>query len=723
MASLILALLVPGLLFGWIAWRERTKLLADAEHTAQRTVSVLQEHALKVFETHELLLVEVARRIRGRDWDAIAQDAGLHAYLADLAGRLAHIGSFGLVDADGRIRASSLSVGTGGVSVADRDYFQAHRNGHVGTYVSKRYTEKLSGEEVFSLSIRHAAPDGGFGGVIVVTVPLAYFTAFWEQFAPTVAHVIPLMREDGEMLVRYPATVRTPERLKPDSPFMRAIQRSARNTYTAVSLVDGVERMNAYTRVGDYPLYVSFSIETRAILRQWWDDLVWYALFSAMAAAALLLMAGTFIRHARRERAAALRWQETAGRLQEEMARREQAEETLRQAQKMEAVGQLTGGVAHDFNNLLQAICSNLFLAEQAAGTPRAACFIRAAMDAVERGSKLTQQLLAFARRQPLAPRSTDMVALVLGMGELLQRATGGTVRIQVEGDRRAWPAMIDPNQAEMAVLNLAVNARDAMPEGGTLTIRTACVTIGGGGGDGGSGAPDLTPGDYVQLSVSDTGTGMPPEVLRQAFEPFFTTKEVGRGSGLGLSQVQGFAVQSGGGVRIESSPGSGTTVHVYLPRAAEAAAPEAPFAVPAAAGTARRGTVLLADDEGLVRMATAASLEDLGYTVIEARDGPEALEVLQGGAAVDVLITDYAMPGMRGTELVRIARTLVPTLKVLMITGYADLPEPAPEGWPETILRKPFRPDELVATLDRLQRQESPEHGAGNVVRLCATP
>ncbi|MFL6798435.1 MAG: response regulator [Xanthobacteraceae bacterium] len=376
---------------------------------------------------------------------------------------------------------------------------------------------------------------------------------------------------------------------------------------------------------------------------------------------------------------------------------RERVETTLRQMQRLEAVGQLTSGVAHDFNNLLTVILGNiLFLEKGLAGTVvdgkmlQRLAYMRTA---AERGAKLTDHLLSFSRRQRLEPRPIDLNETLVGMRDLLHSTIGGSIRVDTHFHRGLWTALVDPTQLELAILNLAINARDAMDVGGTLRVRTANVTLGP--PQSGEHPPA---GEYVQISVADNGTGMTPEVLAKAFEPFFTTKEIGKGSGLGLSQVLGFAKQSGGGVRIESHPGEGTTVHIYLPRAEAKPSP-----IPTKTGgtgqfPARKGsTILLVDDDNAVREVTRAMLHDLDYRVLEAGSGGAALEVLQRHPDVDLIMADFAMPGMNGAELARSVRLKRPGLPILFITGFAD--RSALSGISEAdIIGKPFQHDEFAA-------------------------
>ena len=347
-------------------------------------------------------------------------------------------------------------------------------------------------------------------------------------------------------------------------------------------------------------------------------------------------------------------------------------EEALRQSQKIEAIGQLTGGVAHDFNNLLQVIIGNLETLRRCvpADAPRAARAVESAMGGAKRAASLTQRLLAFSRRQPLNPKPIDVNVLVSGMSDLLHRTLGETTEVDTVRRAGLWRVEVDPTELEAAILNLALNARDAMPEGGRMTIETANVDI---HPDHPSTQADLVPGQYVSLSVSDTGIGMDDHTASRVFEPFFTTKPVGRGTGLGLSQVYGFVTQSGGQVRISSTVGRGTAVSIYLPRLLRDYEPIAVVEntdVPA--GTPRE-TILVTEDDDDVREYSVETLRELGYRVIEAHDGPSALRLLERQPKVDLLFTDVVLPGgMTGAQLAAQARGSRPELKVLFTTGYA---------------------------------------------------
>lgn len=378
-----------------------------------------------------------------------------------------------------------------------------------------------------------------------------------------------------------------------------------------------------------------------------------------------------------------------------EQARLAQAEEQLRQAQKVEAMGQLTGGVAHDFNNLLTPIVGALdALHRRAVGGPREQRLIAGAIQAADRAKTLVQRLLAFARRQPLQPTAVDVQALVKGMAELISSTTGPQIKVSVIVDEELRPAKADANQLEMALLNLALNARDAMPDGGTLRISANEEQVGLGHSSG------LRAGSYLRLSVADTGIGMDETVLARAVEPFFSTKGLGKGTGLGLSMAHGLASQLGGALTIESRRGVGTNIAMWLPFSDEAVQKtERGEALASSNGAA--GTALLVDDEELVRASSAEMLIELGYTVMEAGSAEEAIALIRCGVTPQLLITDHLMPGMSGTDLVRLVRSERPGLQVLIISGYAEVEGIAPD-LPR--LTKPFRRDELAAKLSGLQ-------------------
>jgi len=386
------------------------------------------------------------------------------------------------------------------------------------------------------------------------------------------------------------------------------------------------------------------------------------------------------------------------------------SEERLAHAQKMEAIGQLTGGIAHDFNNLLQVITVSLTVIERQVARGRGD-EIKPAIASIRKATKtaasLINRMLAFSLRQTLLPRVIEPDKLVVGMEEMLRRTLGPEVKLDLRLGRCRWSVSCDPSQLESALLNLAINARDAMPRGGVLRIATADRKL----------AADQTPdpdarhGDYVEIEATDSGLGMSHDVLSRVFEPFFTTKPTGQGTGLGLSQIYGFVKQSGGFVRIESSPGEGTSVRIYLP-GQEPPAKQAAEDRPAvegidSAGAAHRGKTLIVEDQTEVRSQIADALNEAGYTVMEAGDGTAALKILESGEPLDLLITDVGLPGLSGRELAEAARASRPDLPILLITGYAGKALETMRLAPNMeVLRKPFTLDELAARVQALLKR-----------------
>ena len=374
------------------------------------------------------------------------------------------------------------------------------------------------------------------------------------------------------------------------------------------------------------------------------------------------------------------------------------AEDSLRQSQKMEALGRLTGGIAHDFNNLLQVISSNLQLIDRMVGNnDRVRPRIANALSAVHRGASLSSQLLAFSRKQPINPQPINAARVLQELEEMLRSALGEGVSVHVVVEPSLWNALVDRTQLENAILNLAINARDAMRDRGELSIELRNATVPADPEK--AEAPLVSPGDYIEIRVIDTGAGMPPDVVEQAFEPFFTTKAVGQGTGLGLSMVYGFMKQSGGGARIESVMGVGTTVTLYLPRCSEAPTSRTALFGPTAA-TGGSETILVAEDDPAVREAAVTLLRDLGYQVLEASNGDEALQMIRSGAPVDLLFTDVVMSGTkRSTEVVKEGRFLLPHMAVLYTSGYAE-GELMKGGRLDTdvlLLSKPYTADSLA--------------------------
>jgi signal transduction histidine kinase/ActR/RegA family two-component response regulator len=552
------------------------------------------------------------------------------------------------------------------MDLSDRNYYRVHREGQLpaeATYVSEVLRGRAQDVIFFQLSNRRSAPDGAFAGVIAISVQPGYFYEFFRNLARDEISALTLIREDAAVLARYPEPLES----LPDLPRAATLPAQiARNRFTghyeATSEFTGVPRLVTYRRLADYPVYVAATLGRGTVIGRWRANLLTWLLYGLPAFLALTALSLIALRlNTRQSRALA--------QLRDEVQRRESSEAQIRQMQKMEAVGQLTGGVAHDFNNLLTVVMGSLDIARRrlARGDVDILRYVENAVEATQRAATLTGRLLAFARQQPLDPAPTDINKLVRGMSELLQRTLGEQIAIETVLAAGVWQVRIDANQLENAIINLAVNARDAMPSGGKLTVETSNAYL--------DDAyvrhmPDLAAGQYVLLAVTDTGVGMSPEVTAKAFEPFFTTKPVGQGTGLGLSQVYGFVHQSGGHISIYSEPGQGTTVKLYLPRhvgAVQPAAKEAAAESPRGDGAE---TVLVVEDQASVRRFTCEALTELGYRVYEADSAEPALKVLAANPEINLLLTDIVMPGMNGRQLAEKAAE-IRAMRVLYTTGY----------------------------------------------------
>jgi two-component system, NtrC family, sensor kinase len=565
---LVAALAVPLLLLTIAAWQNFRLVQLEAKQRVTIEAGQLHEHALSAIETYALILAWVDDRIRGLDWDRIEHDGELHRFLSNLE-TLPQIGAVLVIDPRGQIRASGSLFPPAATDASNRDAFVAQRDRDAGIFIGREHMDQQTRLSDFDISRRRSTPDESFDGVIVISANPGYFANFFSTISRDENFSALLLRDDGSVLVRFPP-LPSPRVFSPETPVMRAIAAEPdRGLFWGRGGIDGIKRLFGYQRVGGYPLYVAFGIPMQGVLAQWRANLIDYLLFAIPASLGLFCMTLFAVRQLQQQRVATWRWRATARRLNREMHRRARAEAELHQAQKMEALGQLTGGVAHDFNNLLTVLQGCLEMLSGRQREPTLQARVEMALATVERGERLTSQLLAFARRQPLTVARLDLNDTLRQMMELMARTVGSQVRVKTDLAPDLWPVDADATQLELAVINLAINSRDAMPEGGVLRVRTFKTTL----PEGVLGEA----GDFVGLEISDTGTGMPPEILARAFEPFFTSKGPGKGTGLGLSLVYGFARQSGGSASIRSEVGRGTTVTLLLPRAREAGTSDEP--------------------------------------------------------------------------------------------------------------------------------------------------
>ncbi|WP_207482318.1 hybrid sensor histidine kinase/response regulator [Arenibaculum pallidiluteum] len=685
---MITSIIAPPLLFGAAAWRDYRQMMSGAEGQAQSTVNMLREHALRVLDTHVLALKQVDERTRGLDFDTIEADPDIHRFLAELSRDLGSPNTLWITDADGRTRASSLSHPAPSLDISDREYFQAQKERDAGSFVSVPYRRR-GGDQGWAFGIsRRRSTTGGFDGIVHVSIDTRFFSDFWRTAGPVAAHIVPLMRDDRELLVRYPSHVGERLRLAPDAPFPRAVAQAPDGHYTAVSNVDHIERINAYRRIDGYPLTISYSIETRALLGAWWRGMAPYGLLSLISWIALVTATLVALRHTRRAMAA-------LDELHAEARRRDLAEAALRRTQRFEAMGQLTGGVAHDFNNLLQVIAGGLRLLSRSSAENMRGKVLESLQQAVLRGQGLTRHLLSFARRQALAPEVINLGAEIARLEPLLQQVLRGNITLGIELTSDAH-VEVDVGELELALLNLVVNARDAIAGEGKVTISVQDPSFA-------EREANKQEPDDVAISVKDTGCGIPAELHDTVFEPFFTTKPEGKGSGLGLSQVYGFAQQAGGRVTIKSAPGLGTTVTILLPRAGEP-----PFRRPIpeekeVIRPIRPLRILMVEDNPEVGAMTRSVLQRQGHHVELATNGRSALEILETGKRFDVVFSDIVMPeGVGGLDLARHVRLRWPSVAVILATGYSDQVQDAvAEAF--QVLRKPYDYGELEQVLQTL--------------------
>jgi signal transduction histidine kinase len=560
LAGTILVPLLVGAIAAYVSYRDSYKRAAAALSGA---VTVAEQNTTKILDTHLLVAARIDDLLASlTDAEIHAQENSLHDQIARQIAGLPQVAAAWVIDASGRELVSARVYPVDSeLDQSDRDDFRALRGGGTQSFISAVRARSLEGDyqPYFTISRRRQGPDDEFRGVIVVAVSGSYFGSFYDSLlgAPG-PYTASVLKDDGSLLASYPAPTGGLPTLQPDPLLAQAIARkTASGVIETGSALGESGRLVAYKRVAEYPVYVAISRARAAIFHEWLGSMVGYGIVEIPAAIALIVLSVMALRRTRREQSALTQ-------ARDEVTRRAAVEARLQQAQKLEAVGHLTAGMAHDFSNLLTIISGNISLAQAGLDEDdsKRQRWLAAAMNGCERAAALTRRLLGFARREPDDPQPVDPTGVIAGTLELPWQS-GEAVTIDLRLQERAWPVFVNPDHLGNAILNLALNARDAMPEGGTLTIecgncrldRLAAEQV------------DLNAGDYVGIFVSDTGCGMPPDVQEKAFDPFFTTKEAGVGTGLGLSQVYGFVTRSGGHCAIESRPGRGTTVKLYLPR------------------------------------------------------------------------------------------------------------------------------------------------------------
>lgn len=654
---LVASIVIPVAIFSYAGWINYQNALTRADEELAGSLNILSQHASGIFQSVDLTFAAVDAIVGDLTDEQIkASDQALHQQLGKLEKSVKAIDAILVADRNGHTIVSSavFPIPTG-PDVADRDYFQAQVERDAGTYVSATSRSRVRQEDFFGVSRRRSVRDGQFNGIIMISITPKVFAEFYRQLAGDTAASFTLSKSDGAILARYPMPAGDVTHFRPDSGFMLSVVDHPEGGFVTTSYsVDDLQRRFAYLKLGYADLYLSDGLPIDSILYGWMRTMASHLVFGIPATLVLFTLVLLAMRRTRA--------------LYAEAERRDMAEQALRQSQKMEAVGQLTGGVAHDFNNLLTIIIGNLGIAKRGVVEARAERALNNALVGAERAAQLTQRLLAFSRRQPLNPRVLDINKLIVAISDLLTRTLGENIELETISGAGLWNVEVDASEMESTLLNLALNARDAMPTGGKLTIETSnaylddeyCREHEG-----------ILPGQYILVAITDSGAGMSAETIDRAFEPFFTTKEAGKGTGLGLSQVYGFMKQSGGHVKIYSESGEGTTIKLYLPRRE---GNELVISGDDDLNSERGGgeTILIVEDDDGVRQYASEILRDLNYQIIEAKDSATALRLLDADKKFDLLLTDVVLPGKNGRELANEVERRRPGTKIIFMTGYS---------------------------------------------------
>ena len=672
---MVATLVLPAVLFAFAATVSYRNFEREADERIDRSLDILHEHALKVLQTVERTFAEINEITRGMSDDDIRLNEGpLHARLKRIDDALPQVQGIAIMDRNGHpLVSANLFPVPKDHNLSDRDYFKAQETGNAGTYVSSVHEPRMGGlgGYFFALSQSRLSDDGKFNGIVSIAVLPSYFEEFYEKMGSSEGSYFGMAREDGGFLARFPVPKDRMLKLDERSQFRVGITRGLdRYIYTVDSQLDGIDRRIGYRKLSGFPVYVLAGVGKSAIVSDWLSYMSSHLIFGLPATAFLYAGLGLALRRTRR--------------LYDEADRREAAEAALRQSQRLEAIGQLTGGVAHDFNNLLMIISGSLQRLRAELTDKKHARLLDMIGTATQRGESLTRQLLSYSRQQTLTPQVIDLSQRLPLLRELLLRSLGGDIEIRVGVPDGVCAVRVDPGEFELAILNLAVNAKDAMPSGGTLSIRARPATLKG------EASEEGLSGEFVAIRVADTGHGIPPDVLARVFEPFFTTKDVGKGTGLGLSQVYGFARQSGGTATITSAEGRGTAITIYLPRSHEVPQPQSPPSQ-AQAPAEPAGTVLLVEDNTDVAEVGAGFFRQLGYRVRSVANAQAALAALRLDSDVDLVFSDILMPGgMNGLDLAREISARFPTIPVLLTTGYsASAQDAVRQG--VVVLQKPY--------------------------------
>ncbi|WP_434663873.1 response regulator [Paraburkholderia sp. A3BS-1L] len=733
-ALLIAAIVLPCVYVATMAWNDLRTRDADATDATLRTVRVAEEHALKVFDMNDALDARIVDGVEDLDDNGIrANEAQIHEKLDSIGGGYPQVAAVSIFGRDGELLASSRYSPPPSVSIATREDFVGIRAGRMLDHVSRVMQGQVSGETVFNTGIARHDAAGAFAGLVSVALRPGYFDKFYnELLGDDSPMALGLVRSDGAVLAFEPppgaraargrgatsaasATPRAasattfsnaggtkaPATVAPGSPFAAALAHGQESGVVRMhSQLIGDNAIVAFRRVGAYPVYVACFYRTSAIWSAWYRHLSVLIISMFTPSIALWCVIWLSLRRLAAEEEAWERWQAEA-------AMRRSIESAYRQSRKMEALGNLVGSVAHDFNNLLMIVSANVQIARR-----RGVTGFERELSAVERalksGQSLTRQLLGVARKQPLRNETISVGRWLPASRELLRASLGAKVALVMDVDEAVWTVLVDVAEFELALINLAVNARDAMPNGGRFTVRARNIAF-----RPGEGFP--LDGEFVHVSLEDTGVGMSPDVLARAFEPLYTTKPKGMGTGLGLPQVFAFCERSGGLAAIDSAIGAGTSVHLYLPRASAAPAAQRETEPREHSANPPQGLrVLLVEDNDEVAAGTEALLQMMGHHVTCANDAPSALEFVDAARTArasdddaprfDLVLSDIHMPGtMNGIDLAEALQAREPGLPVILVTGYAEELERT-RGVDARVLSKPFDIALLEKMLEAIQ-------------------
>ncbi|MES2412741.1 MAG: ATP-binding protein [Pseudomonadota bacterium] len=680
------------LIYVWGGYYRYQQLQAEADRRIDRSLRIAREHALKVFDTNEALVSRMEDIVGEADRATIvANEKALHEQLQAISKNRAQIQSMYVLDANGKmlVRDRTYPAPAAG-DASDRLFFKWHQAKKGGLYISEPLIGKISKERLFDMSRGRYNRNGDFEGVVSVSLLPSYFENFHKDLSADESGIaLTMFREDGMIMSRWPPLQNAPDRMSSTSSVMARVRAGDVEAKTiGISSLDGRRRLLMYSKLPGYPIYVGIGKDLDEITSQWLREMAWLAAFALLPIAGLAYALRVSLRRTRDAT-------QYAHDLNQEAHARRRVEEALFQAQKLEAMGRLTGGVAHDFNNALMVISNNLHLIKRKfpeANGPQVASIGRA----IESATRLTRQLLAFSRKQALVAEQVSLQEKLPPLKDLMGPVVGSQIALAIDIADDTAPIMVDSAELELALLNLAINSRDAMPAGGrfTLDARNADGSL-----------PPLMKAPMVVITATDTGAGVDPAIIAKVFDPFFTTKPVGEGTGLGLSQIYGLCERAGGTATIESVVGSGTTVRLFFPAVTTPVA--AVSVLKPAERVALNLSLLMVEDNDDVAAALQAVLEDMGCTVTRLDRGAAGRDWLNAQTVLpQLLLTDVVMPGeMDGIALAKFARETFPSLPVLLMTGYAEQLDFI-TGAGFEVVPKPSSPEQLAESILKVTSQ-----------------